>query len=332
MVSLRTVVARLAVAGVVAVAAIEWLLIVLQPGDGPFAVLQVLAPHLALVGLAFVPVAVAARRDRGTLIPALVLLSAVGLRFGGEWLSLPSAVAAGDNTVDVVTWNLEAGSRPGAETAATLAAHPADVVALQELQPDVAAAIAAHPALASLYPYRDLEPDETVLGLGLLSRFPLRGVTTSHWPAIQQASVVVNDQTIALINGHPMHGAFEFLANTRLPIGIDNTARDGDLETIDQMLDRQEAAGVPAILLGDLNTASSEPAFHRLIAGRRDVHAEVGQGPGWTWRPIRLEFLGMGLVRIDQVIVSSDIAPVAISETCPPVGDHCLVGATVRLP
>jgi vancomycin resistance protein VanJ len=330
--SVPTAVARLALAGVVAVAAIEWILLVGQPGDGPFAVLQVLAPHLALVGLVFLAIALAVRRDRRSMIAALVLLGAVGLRFGGEWFSLPTAAAANERGLTVVTWNLEAGSRAGADTVEMLAAHPADVVALQELQPDVAAAIASDPAIASLYPFRVLVPERTVLGLGLLSRFPLTEEQSSLWPALQEASIVVDGQTAALVNAHPMHGEIETIATTRLPIGIDNTVRDRDLETIARLLDRSQAAGIPAILLGDLNTASSEPAFGRLVAGRRDVHAEVGQGTGWTWRPIRLEFLGMGLIRIDHVILSSDIAPQAISEVCPPVGDHCLVQATVRLP
>jgi hypothetical protein len=84
-------------------------------------------------------------------------------------------------------------------------------------------------------------------------------------------------------------------------------------------------------MLGDLNTAASEPAFDRFVEGLRDVHREVGFGPGWTWRPIRLEFLGFGLVRIDHVVVSADIVPTSIDVTCPPVGDHCLVRAGLAL-
>ena len=95
--------------------------------------------------------------------------------------------------------------------------------------------------------------------------------------------------------------------------------------------DVRAASGTPVLLLGDLNTAASEPAFGRLVRGLRDVHAEVGLGTGWTWRPIRLEFLGLGLLRIDHVIVSPDVTPLAIGETCPAIGDHCLVHATVAV-
>jgi hypothetical protein len=85
-------------------------------------------------------------------------------------------------------------------------------------------------------------------------------------------------------------------------------------------------------MLGDLNTATSEPAFDRFTAGLRDVHREVGFGPGWTWRPIKFEFLGIGLIAIDHIVVSADILPLSIAGECPSIGDHCLIEATVAVP
>ena len=41
--------------------------------------------------------------------------------------------------------------------------------------------------------------------------------------------------------------------------------------------------------------------------------------------------LALGLIRIDYVIVSPSIEPLAIGETCPPIGDHCLVQAELGL-
>ena len=58
-----------------------------------------------------------------------------------------------------------------------------------------------------------------------------------------------------------------------------------------------------------------------------DAHGEVGQGPGWTWRPSRLESLGIGLLRIDLAIGSPDLAPVSVVEHCGRTGDHCLLEA-----
>ena len=55
--------------------------------------------------------------------------------------------------------------------------------------------------------------------------------------------------------------------------------------------------GETVIVAGDFNTAPTEPAFEQLVAGLADAHAEVGLGPGWTWRPSRMEGLGLGVLR-----------------------------------
>ena len=72
-----------------------------------------------------------------------------------------------------------------------------------------------------------------------------------------------------------------------------------------------------------------QPAHARLTEGLRDVHAEIGLGTGWTWRPSRLERFGIGLIRLDMVLVGPGVEPVAIDVSCVAAGDHCPV--TVRL-
>ena len=83
---------------------------------------------------------------------------------------------------------------------------------------------------------------------------------------------------------------------------------------------------------GDINTAPTEPEFARFVAGFADAHAEVGVGPGLDVlaRPA-LEGLGIGLIRIDVVLAGPGLRPITEVEACPPVGDHCLVRATVEI-
>jgi vancomycin resistance protein VanJ len=317
-------------AGVFVIAALEWGLLLIRPESGPLAVLQVLAPHLALAGLALVPFSLLEVRP-ASIVTAVVLAVVVGLRFGDDWVSggAPSPGAAGG--LELITWNLEVGATSAAASVEFLRARDADIVALQELQPEAAAAIEADPALVSRYPYRALNPRRDVLGLGILSRVPIIDSTFELDPAVQEARLDLGGgRTIALINAHPMHAEMQLLAN--LPVGLDSTIRNADLELIRGRIDVLVEQGLPVVLLGDLNTASSEPAFDRFVDGLRDVHAEVGFGTGWTWRPSRLEFLGFGLVRIDHVIVSPEITPLSIGGACPPVGDHCLVSARVAIP
>jgi endonuclease/exonuclease/phosphatase (EEP) superfamily protein YafD len=313
---------------------IELGLAILRPEDGLPAVLQVLAPHIALIGLVLAAAVLALRNPTGAVV-AVVLVAVVGVRFGGEWVSLPAAPRAASlesGSIRAATWNLEVDSRPPSETVAMLLAHPVDLVALQELQGTVADALAASARLRDLYPYQSLHPGDGYDGLGLLSRSRLSADTVSYQPAILEATLTVGGEAVTVVNAHPVHGDIARFGTTRIPTGVDVASRNEDLALVRRRIDRAIAAGRPAILLGDLNTASSEPAHDRLVAGLIDVHAEVGEGTGWTWRPSRLEFLGLGLIRIDYVIVSPDITPVSIGEACPVLGDHCLVSAVVDLP
>lgn len=319
-------------AGVLAIAAIELLLIVLRPEDGPFALIQVLAPHLALVGLVAIVPLLLIERGRAA-IPAIALIAIVGARFGGDWVSLPGSTPAGvatARTIEVVTWNLEIGSRPAARTVELLRSQHADVIALQELETPVAGAIEADPVLRAAYPFRRLVPRDDVLGLGILSRFPIRDASFALGPAVQSAAVDVDGAELAVVNVHPTRGDFATLGSTGVPIGIDVRARNRDLESIRDVVDAA-AMRRDVVAVGDLNTASSEPAFERFVSGLRDVHAEVGEGLGWTWRPQRLEPLGIGLIRIDHVVVTSGLRPVAIRESCPTLGDHCAISAWIAI-
>jgi vancomycin resistance protein VanJ len=330
-VTLRSAVAGSAAVLVLAIAVVQWLLFLFRPETGLPGVLQVLAPHLAIVGLLCCLFLLAAPR-RWHLAGVIALIAVVALRFGGEWLSLPATpLAADEQPITVETWNLEVFSRPAADTIAMLLDRPADVVALEELQPGTAAAIDADPGLRAAFPYRELKPLRNVLGLGILSRYPIADASVRYDPALLRATLDVDGRPIVVFAAHPLHGNVERYGDTRLPIGIDVSQRNDELVTIRAAVDQVTAGGGQAILLGDLNTASSEPAFDRLVGGLHDAHGEVGQGSGWTWRPISLESLGFGLIRIDHVISTPAIRPLAVDEHCPDVGDHCLVRAELAI-
>jgi endonuclease/exonuclease/phosphatase (EEP) superfamily protein YafD len=330
--SLRSAVAGVATVVVGVVAAVEWFLLVARPETGLPGVLQVVAPHLAILGLAAAPfVGLHATRRRGVVMAALVAV--VGLRFAGEWLSLPAAPPpTGATTITVETWNLEVSSRPPTDTLTVLRERRADIVALQELQPAMAEAIEADARLTTAYPYRRLDPLRNVLGLAILSRYPIVAAADVRYdPAVQQVELDAGGRRVTILNAHPLHGDIETFGDTRLPIGIQVDRRNAELETIRAIFDGAASRGSDTVLLGDLNTASSEPAFARLVAGLHDAHAEVGEGTGWTWRPSRAEFLGIGLFRIDHVISSAAVQPLSVEERCPAVGDHCLVRAELWL-
>ncbi|HEU4673865.1 MAG TPA: endonuclease/exonuclease/phosphatase family protein [Candidatus Limnocylindrales bacterium] len=297
---------------------------------GPVGLAVLLSEHLTLLGLLALPLAVRGPRS-GVVRIALLVLVAIGLlRFGDEWLSRPGGPTGLIRSVggpSVATWNLEVGSRSAADTVAVLAAHPADLLALQELTPDVAAAIKADTALGSRYPYRVLVPRSDPEGLGLLSSDPLGDVRFELGPARLWATVERTTRPLRVANVHPLPATIE-RGPLGLPVGLDTTRRDADLARIRAEIEVGRN-GPPVVLVGDVNAAPTERGFADLAAGLADAHVEAGLGPGWTWRPSRLEPLGFGLLRID--VVMTDPALHATTETiaCPTTGDHCLLRVDV---
>jgi vancomycin resistance protein VanJ len=299
---------------------------------GPFALVTILAGHVLIVCLMIALAGAALARTHAAWAGLLVVTGVAIVVLGSEWLSLPPPSAPG-RPITVSTWNLEAGSAAASELVEVLAASDADIVALEELAPEGAAAIEASASVIARYPYRELYPEAGVWGLGLLSRHPLEDVALARDPMRLRARVDLGDAgRVAIVVAHPLPGRIATVSPLRLPVAFDATGRDAALETIRVGADGFAGAGAPSILLGDFNVSPLEPGYAIVARGRHDVHGEVGIGPGWTWRPSRLEGLGMGLLRIDHVFVSPTIEPEWIKEDCSHPGDHCLVTAGVRLP
>ena len=261
---------------------------------------------------------------------ALIALIVVGVvRLGDEWISLPAPQPSGA-TVDVATWNLEFGA-VGVETMREgLTALDVDIVAIEELTREQVAAIESDPALAARYPYRALFPaaGAGVEGIGLLSRVPLSEIESFQDPVRVSATALIDGREISVLAAHPFPGRIRTVSALRLPIGFDPTVRNAELATIRDQVDGLLAAG-DVIVLGDFNTAPTEPGYRVLSDGLTDAHVAVGLGPGWSWRPSRLEFLGIGFLRIDLVLTSPDLDPVRSWVDCSRPGDHCLVGASL---
>jgi endonuclease/exonuclease/phosphatase (EEP) superfamily protein YafD len=321
---------RLLAAYPIVVVALTVVELVIRARNGPLAIFAVLEPLAFVAGLLLAP-ATLIRRAR-TLRLALVALVVVGaFRFGGEWVSAPATPAVtGGVQLRVVSWNLEFGARPATELVDALATTDVDVVALQELTPGHAAALTADPRVRARYPYQIMDPHPTVLGSGVLSRLPITDSERLRDPVGIRAVIRVGEGSVTLIDAHPLHGDLYPIAAAD-SFGYDTRARDASIDRLRATVDEAIGRGERVALVGDFNTASSEPAYDDLGRGLRDVHAEVGLGPGWTWRPTRLSGLPFGLVRIDYVFVSPRIVPLTSREDCSLAGDHCRLFATLSL-
>ncbi len=311
----------------IALAAFGVLAVVVRIEYGPLAIVSILWVHLSLISFLLVPFAIAVREPPLLRIGLVGLALMLVLRAGGEWLSFP---AMGSGTVDgreiqIVTWNVQTGSDPDA-VVAVLREHPADLVGLQELTPDVAAAIEADPWLSTHYPFRSIEPRDGVKGIGLLSRWEIASARFADQPSRQVATLSIDGRTLDVVNAHPLHARMA-VGPRGIPIDYDPAERDSELRRIRDVIDARLAAGANLLVIGDFNTAPTEPAFAPLIAGLHDAHAEVGFGPGWTYGSRFLEF-EVGLLRIDLALGGPGVIPVSIDDDCAGPSDHCLVAAT----
>ena len=321
----------LAAAGIAAIAFLAVVTLVAPQGRGPLALVQVVILHLILAGILVGSLVALAVRTRAATAALAALIIVGAARSGSELVSIPGDSDPGER-VAVVTWNLELGARAVDEVANPLLEHDADVVALQELTPEAATALDADPGIRARYPFRLLRPDPGTLGMGLLSAFPIVDSDAFHGPAAVMATLeLAGGRRMAILNAHPFHAEIT-TGPFGLPVGYDAGPRDAAIERVRGRIADLDRGGLPFVVAGDFNTAPTEPAYGRLAHGLQDVHVEVGNGAGWTWRPSRFEAFGIGLVRIDLVLVGAGARPAAIAVDCGHPGDHCIVDATVVVP
>jgi vancomycin resistance protein VanJ len=292
------------------------------PASGPFALALVLEPHLFIAALIVLsPVAILGRA-RTLALGLVVTLVGGGFLFGSEWVSLPGS-GASRHDISVMTWNVQYGTRTPAEQAAQLEGVTADLIALQEVEPDASNAIENDPVLTARYPYRAMAPRAGAFGLAILSRYPISGIETATDPAILELIVAMPRGKVRVIETHPRPPAMDTVTPLRLPVGYNPARRDAAIAAVRIRVDAALAAGDRLLVLGDYNTSPREAEYAVLTAGLRDTQVEVGEGPGWTWRPSRLTFLPVGFLRIDMQLTAGSILPASTSIDCSLPGDHC---------
>jgi endonuclease/exonuclease/phosphatase (EEP) superfamily protein YafD len=302
---------------------------VVQPRSGPLALAAVLAMHLTLASLVFVPIAF--HRDARPLRLTLIALAVVSaIRFGDEWISIaPARAAAPAAEIALLSWNLEYGARPGEDVIEGLRGLDLDVVALQELSHDHASAIQTDADLQVRFPYRELMPADGVFGMGLLSAYPILRSELSDDPMAIEAVLDLRGTRLTVISAHPLPGRIRTVGP--VPISFDPTLRDAALARFRTRVESVMARHETLIVVGDFNVAPTETAFGPLVDGLADAHAEVGIGPGWTWRPSRFESIALGLLRIDLALSGPGATPTYVAERCNLPGDHCQLEATFAL-
>jgi vancomycin resistance protein VanJ len=191
----------------------------------------------------------------------------------------------------------------------------ADVVAMQELSEEAAAAIDA--SLADLYPHRYYYP-YGIPGTGIVSKYPIIeqqeissiGLNLVH----MRAMIDVNGAQIVVFSVHPP------------PPGVDRNGGffsrgRGEITALSRM---GAAEGRPVLMLGDFNTVDQSEDYQLMIdAGFIDSFREAGWGFGSTW-PSRIRSIEHSppLIRIDYIWHSAEFRTVRAWVGRETVSDH----------
>ncbi|WBB68936.1 endonuclease/exonuclease/phosphatase family protein [Micromonospora sp. WMMD812] len=242
------------------------------------------------------------RRSRLALIAVLLPAVVWAALYAGAWLR-PGA-AAGAGGLRVASQNLRAANPDPAATARALATAGADLIALQEVADDRVADV-----LRPDHPHR-----ASVSTVALYSRYPIRdraGVDTGlGWTRALRAVVETPSGDLAVYVVH---------------LG---SARAGDTATRDQTV-AALAAQVRAdpaprlVVLGDLNTASTDRVFAPLNRLLGDAQADAGRGFGFTWPA------AVPVTRPDHVLYRG-VTAISAGVLRTPASDHRAVTASFR--
>jgi vancomycin resistance protein VanJ len=301
--------------------------VLLPQRSGTIALTEVFEPYVLLSGLiACVVGAWSDLRIGRTLVLVFVVLSIA--RCGPVVVSNPGP-GYGER-ITVMTWNMEAGPDAGQRVLRGVSASQADLIALEEFQPDAQVALEADPELARRFPHRVFAADRSVRGVALLSTFLIVESQTYHDPPLLRAVIKPSlADPIAVFVVHPLPASFVSFLRL-LPVALDTTVRDADITFIRSLIDADLAAGRDVIVLGDINTTEREPAYFDLSAGLHDAHLDAGIGPGFTWRPPQLSSLPFGLLRIDYAFASQPFVIDTVFTDCSLPSDHCRLEATIH--
>lgn len=240
-------------------------------------VLESLLPWLG-VAVPVLLVCALATRSWQVILAALVPATVWGLMFGPTLLRSPPG---GPSDLSVATLNVGATNADSADAIRSVS-KDRDLVAVQELTVGGPAA----KVLNDRFPYR-----YRIATVGLWSRFPIAEARKADigldWARALRAVVVTPKGRLTV---YVMH-----LASARPG---QTAQRDETLSYARRMIDKDDSEHL--LLLGDLNTATTDRKRSGLVPPLSDAQQEAGTGFGFTWpasfpvtRPDHILYRGM---------------------------------------
>ncbi|MGC9395940.1 MAG: endonuclease/exonuclease/phosphatase family protein [Anaerolineae bacterium] len=244
---------------------------------------------------------------RSVLVPLVIFLFLYGE------LLLPNAPVRAGDPMTVMTFNIWGGSQ-SSETARVIVENGSpDLVALQEVTPDMAGVLLEE--IGDLYPYRLLAAEGTYRGMAVLSRFPLTEIETPHlahpWWEVQVMRVEADAGAFILYNVHPhatnilvyIEEGTAMAAEVRSSMAI----RQQLVETL--VTDFSHRDG-PIVVVGDFNSTDQSDVYALMQKHLIDAYRASGWGFGHTFPAYAGSFRGIPIfplqMRLDMVFISED--------------------------
>jgi endonuclease/exonuclease/phosphatase (EEP) superfamily protein YafD len=286
----------------------------------PAVQLMAFTPYAAALSLVPLGIALLARRWWAAGVAGLVCVALAAC-------VLPRTVGSDSTVVGfelrVMSANLLVGGADAATIVGLVRDQRVDVLAVQELTPEVQARMDAA-GLAALLPYRANVGVQGSRGSGLYARWPIADPRLTENPSgFRQASGVIElpgGGRVAVESVHPAPPA----GRVAIP--------DWTAELRNPTPANAGPAGLARILAGDFNATLDHRELRRLIdTGYRDAAAAVGAGLTPTW-PYAGPLRTAPGVTIDHVLVSGGIGVRGFQAYPVPGSDHRAILATLVVP
>jgi len=290
----------------------------------PGLVLAVGSPYMSLAAFAGLLAAVSCRRFLLAMLIGAVVAATVGVQASWYYLGRPSNVGA-HQVIRVLSANLRYGlADPG--FLVNFAHDNADVITVSELTVEEVQRLEQQ-GIGNTFPFAQLVPAEGAGGVGLWSRFPIRGLSAPRhrgvlFPAARlQVPGLRFEPLLASVHIYsPVAGDSNTVAGWRRAMAGATVQLDTFART----------AGPAAVIIGgDYNSTPDVRQFRDLLAdGYRDAVEQTGSGfaptfPSNRWYP--------PVITIDHVLTRNATAS-SVRTIEVPGSDHRALLVAVRVP
>jgi endonuclease/exonuclease/phosphatase (EEP) superfamily protein YafD len=268
--------------------------------------------------LVLLPVALLVRARLGSILGGLLLLPFLWF-YGADFVpGLPQSIPEDAVTLRVMTFNTLFVNGDFAGVIERIRENDPDVIAAQELAPDLDDAITT--ALAESHPYKITNSWPDPRGIGLWSRYPMtegENRTTERWEWwMHEVNLDVEGRPVAIYNLHL------WPIGTTDPAGF-RIALAAQHQQVDELMAMLETETSPVIVVGDFNASPTNENYQTLTTVLDDAWSEVGWGTGFTFPAQGMMSTRVPpFLRIDYLMSKGNIRPLSIKVLEKAGSDH----------